>query len=473
VGDDLIELKQVSFSYDRDRPPVIRDLNLTVNKGELVVITGKSGCGKTTVTRVINGLATHFYNGDLDGRVVIDGKDQRDIPFWNIGKRIGAVLQDPSSQFFADQAIDEIAFGCENYGLERHVMQRRIVHAAEKTGSTVLLDQRLHDLSSGQQQRLAIASIYAISPDIYVFDEPSANLDSDAVEQLRQLLETLKKEGKTVLIAEHRLFYLTEIADRILYMENGALTKTFSPTELSGLNNGDLRRLGLRCARLPILNTCDQNASKEEAIVIEHLSFAYKKTPVIHDLSLRIGRGEVVALTGPNGAGKTTLAKILSGLLKEKSGRLLVNHRLASRRLRRRLAFFVMQHADSQLFAERALEEVRLSAHVPEQAENLLESYGLSMFKDAHPSTLSGGQKQRLLLAVAESMDHPLLILDEPTSGLDGENMRLLAARLRQLADHGKTILVITHDQEFISLACSRLIRMERGRKVFDEQILG
>jgi energy-coupling factor transport system ATP-binding protein len=131
-----------------------------------------------------------------------------------------------------------------------------------------------------------------------------------------------------------------------------------------------------------------------------------------------------------------------------------------------------MQHADSQLFAESTLEEVRLSAQAPEQAENLLKSYGFSMFKDAHPSTLSGGQKQRLLLAVAESIDRSILILDEPTSGLDGENMRLLAARLRQLADHGKTILVITHDQEFISLACSRLIRMERGRKVFDEQIV-
>jgi len=471
VGDDLIELQQVSFSYGNE-PPVVRDLNLTVNKGELVVITGKSGCGKTTVTRIINGLATHFYKGVLNGRVVIDGKNQRDLPFWAIGKRIGAVLQDPTSQFFADQAIDEIAFGCENYGLERHEMQQRISHAAEKTGSTALLNQRLHDLSSGQQQRLAIASIYAINPDTYVFDEPSANLDSEAVEQLCRLLGALKNEGKTILIVEHRLFYLTEIADRILYMENGVITETFSSAELSRLNHDDLRRLGLRCASLPDLNTTDQRTNKEEVMVIEHLSFAYKKTPVIHDLSLRIGKGDVVALTGPNGAGKTTLAKILCGLITEKSGRILINHRSAGRRLRRRHAFFVMQHADSQLFAESVLEEVRLSARIPERAENLLQSYGLFSYKDAHPSTLSGGQKQRLLLAVAESMEPSILILDEPTSGLDGENMRLLATKLRQLAAQGKTVLVITHDQEFITLACTRLIRIEHGRKVTDAAII-
>ncbi|MCO7127052.1 energy-coupling factor ABC transporter ATP-binding protein [Sporolactobacillus shoreicorticis] len=468
----MIELKQVSFSYDGSAFPVVHDLNLTVQKGELVVITGKSGCGKTTVTRIINGLATHFYRGALDGQIVIDGQNQHDIPFWKIGKRIGAVLQDPSSQFFADQAIDEIAFGCENYGMERHEMQRRISRAAEKTGSTALLDQRLYDLSSGQQQRLAIASIYAISPDIYVFDEPSANLDSEAVERLRLLLGALKKEGKTVLISEHRLFYLAEVADRIVCMKNGVFTKTFSSAELSRLNTDDLRWFGLRCAALPVLNTRAQCTHKEEAMVIEHLSFAYKKTPVIHDFSMQIGRGEVVALTGPNGAGKTSLARILSGLITEKSGRILVEHHSASRRLRRKLVFFVMQHADSQLFAESALEEIRLSAQAPEQAETLLESYGLSPFKDAHPSTLSGGQKQRLLLAAAESMKPSILILDEPTSGLDGENMRLLAARMREFAARGKTVLVITHDQEFIALACSRLIRLEHGRKIFDKQIM-
>lgn len=468
----MIQLEKVSFSYDEDGPPIVRDLNLSVTKGECVVITGKSGCGKTTVTRLINGLATHFYNGSLSGRVMINGVDQRDLPFWSIGRRVGAVLQDPSSQFFAEKAFDELAFGCENYGMPRDEMMKRISIAAEKSGSSQLLDKSLFHLSSGQQQRLAIASIYAVNPDVYVFDEPSANLDSAAVERLSHLITALKNEGKTIIIAEHRLFYLTEIADRILYMENGQLTRHFSSAELCAAGPAELEQLGLRFARLPNIRVSEEIHTKETVISVDRLNFSYKKVSVIHDFCLHIGKGEIITLTGHNGAGKTTLAKLLCGLLKQKSGNIRFRNHMNNRKQRRKQIFFVMQHADSQLFAESAIAEVRLSARDPEQAESILASYGLAPFKESHPSTLSGGQKQRLLLAVAESMEPSILILDEPTSGLDGENMRLLADRLRTLAARGKTILVISHDQEFIALTCTRIIRMEQGRKISDEAII-
>ncbi|MET1249292.1 ABC transporter ATP-binding protein [Sporolactobacillus sp. STCC-11] len=468
----MIQLEKVTFSYNGDGLPVIQDLSLSVNKGECVVITGKSGCGKTTITRLINGLATHFYNGSLSGRVIINGVDQRDFPFWSIGRRVGAVLQDPSSQFFAEKAADEIAFGCENYGMPRHEMMKRISIAAEKSGSSQLLDKSLFHLSSGQQQCLAIASIYAVNPDVYVFDEPSANLDSAAVERLSQLISVLKNEGKTIIIAEHRLFYLTHLADRILYMENGQLTRHFSSAELRAAEPAKLEQLGLRFARLPKIRVSEEIQEKETVITIDRLNFSYKNVPVIHDFCLQIGRGEIIALRGPNGAGKTTLAKLVCGLLKQKTGNIWFRNRMNDRKQRRKQIFFVMQHTDSQLFAESAREEVRLSAKKPEKAESILASYGLAPFKASHPSTLSGGQKQRLLLAVAESMDSSILILDEPTSGLDGETMRLLAERLRVLAARGKAILVISHDQEFIASTCTRIIHMEQGQKIKDEAII-
>ncbi|RYL92619.1 ABC transporter ATP-binding protein [Sporolactobacillus sp. THM19-2] len=471
----MIYFDHVQFTYPNSDTASLSNLSLNVRKGECIVVTGRSGCGKTTMTRLINGLATHFYGGRLYGTLRLNGELQARIPFWAIGRRAGSILQDPSSQFFAEKVRDELAFGCENYGLPRNEMIKRIAAAAEKTGIDDLLDQSLFQLSSGLQQRVAIASIRAIDPDIYVFDEPSANLDTGSIDRLAELMLELKREGKTLFIAEHRLYYLRSLADRFLYMEDGQLIRQMSVSEISGFSQSDIRRLGLRSLRLPDikyrLTPHKEKKSGHPALDIRDLNFSFKKTPVLSHINLTAGRGDIIAVTGPNGAGKTTLAKAICGLIKEKAGTVLFDGHRERRRARKRKAFFVMQHPDSQLFSESVLDELNLNAANSRQAEELLSAYHLLPFSKKHPSTLSGGQKQRLTLAVAEAVNPEILLLDEPTSGLDGQNMRLIAGRLRMMASSGKTIIVITHDLEFISIACTRVIRLENGKKVRDDEL--
>ncbi|MFT8871881.1 MAG: ABC transporter ATP-binding protein [Sporolactobacillus sp.] len=475
----MIDFDHVSYRYRSDLPTIIDDLNLHIAAGTCTVLTGQSGCGKTTVTRLVNGLAFHFYPGELSGRLTINGTDPCTQPFWACGRHVGSVLQDPSSQFFASKAVDEIAFGCENYGMPPEQIRSRVAEAALATGSGGLLSCNLFHLSSGQQQRLAIASIYAVNPPIYVFDEPSANLDSEAVEQLRTLITQLKLAGKTVLIAEHRLHYLTGIADRFVYMEGGRICREFRPDELLGLSESSIVQLGLRRpAAVSISRTGREPArlSQPAVLEIDRLSFAYGKHQVLRHVSLKAAAGEIIALTGTNGAGKTTLARLICGLYKEAAGCVRINGRALKCRQRRRKAFFVMQHADSQLFAESVRSEIELS--LDDQANGtavnaLLERYRLIKYADSHPSVLSGGQKQRLMLAVAEAQrSAQLVLLDEPTSGLDGASMRLVADCLLALAARRKTVIVISHDMEFIARTCSRMIRLSGGEVNADERLL-
>jgi ATPase components of various ABC-type transport systems, contain duplicated ATPase len=469
----MIVMNDVSFTYPNTVKPVIHDLNLNVSPGECVVLTGRSGCGKTTVTRLINGLACHFFDGRFSGTITLNGQNIEAIPFWKIGRHVGSVLQDPSSQFFAEKVTDEIAFGCENYGMPAGQMKQRIVTAAEKTGTAPLTGQSLFRLSSGQQQRVAIASIYAVNPELYVFDEPSANLDETAVRRLEDLMRVLKNEGKTLIVAEHRLHYLTHLADRFLYMDNGRVTASYSGETILEMDPQTTVRLGLRSGRVPQLKRCPRNdvSVTGPELVIENLCFSYQKKQVLNHFSFSAGPGEIVAITGKNGAGKTTLARIISGLLKERSGRLLFKGRPVRHRARRKHVFFVMQHADSQLFAESVGAEIRLNAKGNPDVDQLLSRYQLSDWKNVHPSMLSGGQKQRLTLAVAEAADPDLLLLDEPTSGLDGGTMRLVARSLQDMAARGVTIIVITHDTEFIASACTRLVRIGHGHVILDEGI--
>lgn len=463
----MITFTDVSYGYTADEKKDIQQLNLTIGKGEFLVLTGKSGCGKTTVTRLINGLATKFYEGTLSGNVLIDECNIADLPLWEIGKTVGSIFQDPRSQFFASITEDELAFGCENYGVDRVEIERRIVNAVHKVNGENLLGREIYPMSSGEKQKLAIASVYAVSPSIYVFDEPSANLDMESVIRLKELMWRLKRNGCTVVVAEHRLYYLTDLADRFLFMKDGYMIQEYTPAELCLLSLEETEHTGLRAAKL---SACTgkpptQYPTEEPSLQMQGVSFSYGKKQIFSNLSLSLRRGEIVALIGCNGVGKSTLGKILCGLLKEKSGFITYQGKQLSQRNRRKAAYFVMQNTDCQLFGEDVMEELKLNQRHPDEKEieTVLKRYGLWEYRERHPATLSGGQKQRLTLAVADIIDPNILILDEPTSGLDGENMRCISAHLQQLAQGGKMLLVITHDYEFVLTACDRVLALSEG----------
>ena len=204
-------------------------MNLSIKEGEVVVLTGPSGGGKSTLTRVINGLVPYFYEGELSGEVYLLGKNLADLPSWERGRFVGNVFQDPRSQFFANEVAGEIAFGCENYGFSHDDIVKQVARTAAELQISNLLEEKVRYLSYGMRQRVAIASAKAIDPPVYVMDEPSANLDMKATVGLADLIQKLKSQGKTILIAEHRLYYLQKIADRIIYLQDGKIVSEFSP----------------------------------------------------------------------------------------------------------------------------------------------------------------------------------------------------------------------------------------------------
>ena len=316
-------------------------------------------------------------------------------------------------------------------------------------------------MSSGEKQKIAIASVNAVDPEIYVFDEPSANLDMYSVEALKKLMRELKEEGHTIVVAEHRLYYLTELADRFLYMENGSIKEEWTAWDLLSMSETKRQVIGIRAPDLRIIE--EDIPSAEEGVVtldVKRLTFSYHKHQVFHDVSFQAFAGDLMAVVGPNGIGKTTLSNILCGMQKEKAGQILYNGKEVSKRKRKDFAYFVMQNTDCQLFGDSVEEELFLNGKgsTQEQREEMLKLYGLLEWKERHPATLSGGQKQRLTLAVSDWINTPVLILDEPTSGLDLKNMMKISEHLKTLAEKGKTILIITHDYEFAAMTCNRVL---------------
>ena len=251
----VISFENVSFQYPGAKGSSVKDINLDIKSGEFVVLTGGSGCGKTTITRIINGLAEKFYEGTMAGKVSLLGCPISDYPVYEIGKLVGSIFQDPRSQFFASITEDEVAFGCENYGVPFKELETRVAEAVRGINGEMLLGKEIYPMSCGEKQKIAVASVSAVNPKIYVFDEPSANLDMFSVEALKGLMGKLKEEGHTVLVAEHRLYYLTDLADRFLYMGNGRLEKEWSAEELLQLPERERKAIGIRIADLHKIET--------------------------------------------------------------------------------------------------------------------------------------------------------------------------------------------------------------------------
>lgn len=474
-----LALRQVNFAYNGSTTQ-LRDLSLSVQRGEFVMLTGGSGCGKTSLTRLINGLIPHFYAGTLTGTVLLEGKHAAEMDAWEFGQLVGSVFQDPRSQFFASVVQDEIAFGCENYGVPSAEIQCRLADSAQELGIAALLTRNLYTLSNGEKQKVAVAAVRTLRPQIYVLDEPSANLDGEATHTLQVILRRLKAAGHTIVVAEHRLLYLMDLADRIVYMRDGQIVDQFSPQALCHLPPERLAAMGLR-RPTPVAwqpQPTPGEAMQQPLLALHNVTVhsGRAKTPLLRNVSFTLGRGEVVALTGNNGVGKSTLARVVCGLLRERSGQIAFNGRMVKPQERNRHAWFVMQDADAQLFADDVLSELTLGQRATPKflarAEAILRDLDLWHLRERHPASLSGGQKQRLTIAIALAQATTLLILDEPTSGLDAANMRRVAALLRHAAAQGKAVLVITHDEEFIAHGCSRLVRLEEGRVGQDVRLM-
>lgn len=465
----MIEINKVSFFYGEEDSidNGVRDVSLSIQTGECVVLCGKSGCGKTTLTRLVNGLIPHFYEGKLTGSVTIDGVNVTGQHLSKTARKVGSVFQNPRSQFFNVDTTSELAFGCENLGLSTGEIWRRVEDAAVSFDVDGLMNRSIFELSGGEKQRIACASVYAVHPDVFVLDEPSSNLDAPSVEKLRQILEKLKAEGKTIVISEHRLHYLAALADRFIYMQKGRIADIFRPDEMKAWSGEAFEQKGLRCLSLEILGKrrlCFPNQSSE-ALSIRDLECKYHGKTVLHIPQLSIPKGEILAVVGHNGAGKSTFAGCLCGITKHR-GRFTFGEKTVKAKGRILNSYMVMQDVNHQLFTESVLDEVTLGASDSsgEKVNTILAALELDGLADVHPLTLSGGQKQRVAIAGAMCTGKQLLIYDEPTSGLDFKSMRATCGLIRKAAEQAFLSVLITHDLEFILECCTAVLHISEGR---------
>lgn len=460
----MISIDNVSFGYG-EAQETLSQVSAAIAPGECVLLCGASGCGKTTVTKLINGLIPAFTPGcRLEGRVEVDGLDPGTTPMYELARKVGSVFQNPKSQFFNLDTDSELAFGLENEGRPPDEIRKRVADTVDALHLQELQARNIFSLSGGQKQLLAFGSVYAMGPEIFVLDEPTANLDQDAIARLHDQIAGLKRQGRTVVIAEHRLYFLTDLIDRALYLRDGVLERTFTREQFCALTDREREALGLRTlipagCTLPAVAP----AGAKEGLSVEGLTCAYRKEPpVFQALSFSARPEEVVAITGPNGVGKTTLSRCLCGLIREQAGQIALNGRPLNRKKRQKAAFCVMQDVNHQLFSDSVWGECRMSApDVPDSTlKGVLDSLHLLPFRERHPMSLSGGQKQRLAVATALLSEKPILIFDEPTSGLDYARMVEVSGVIRSLAQQGRIVLVVTHDQEFLQRACDRVLRL-------------
>jgi energy-coupling factor transport system ATP-binding protein len=473
---DLIEFKDVSFSYAGvRRKSGVKNLNFQIKEGETVLLCGGSGSGKSTVTRLINGLCPYFYEGKMEGDILIHGQSVRKKTFYEKNADTGSVFQNPRTQFFNTDADSEVVFGCENLGISREIIEERFQKTVEKFRLQELLGRSIFEFSGGEQQRIACASAYCTLPSTFLLDEPSSNLDEGSIEMLTQILSQLKEEGKTIILAEHRLYYLMDLADRIFYMEQGEIKQIYEKEEFLKIPRHTLQEMGLRSTSYYSVEQLSKPTAKElyqgQGIQVKHLKL--KEKACLNYEDIYIPKGEITAIIGKNGVGKTSFITALAGLTKRVESEIWIEKERKSEKNRLKDSYVVMQDVNHQLFVESVEEEIlvgnkQLSG---ERLNTLLEQLDLKEVRKEHPLAVSGGQKQRTAIAAAISSNKKILYLDEPTSGLDYGQMLNVSRLLKDVQSEVEYIIVVTHDVEFIESCCTCVlditdkVRKQEGRR--------
>ncbi|WP_022933046.1 ABC transporter ATP-binding protein [Treponema bryantii] len=468
----MVELKNVTFEYnsgeglergsaggigEKISNGSLRGVNLSVTEGEFILLTGGSGCGKTTILRLINGLIPNFFEGNLEGSVTVDSFDVSHAELYDTAKSVSTVFQNPRSQFFNVDTTSELAFACENQGMEESEILQRIDKTVSELHLEPLMNRSLFDLSGGQKQKIACASVAVTGNKIILLDEPSANLDLRTIDELAGLLKKWKSEGKTIIVAEHRISYLWDLADRTVVLKDGQIVQELSRAQMDKISEEELHALGLRSARHTQTKKRFSIQNDNNSLTLKNFKYKYRNGYLALNIPyLEIPRGKITAITGNNGDGKTTLLNCLCGLGHRSKGTLIYNGKTYKASQRQKLIYFVMQDVNHQLFTESVLDEVLISQpeENEEEARRILASLDLEQFTDRHPQSLSGGQKQRVAVASAIASGRDIMLFDEPTSGLDYTHMLQIGQILRSLKDQGKTVIVVTHDRELIKECC-------------------
>jgi energy-coupling factor transport system ATP-binding protein len=492
MSEPAVIIRDLSFRYPKTvsgrKVTALSHISLTIQPGEFVLVTGQSGSGKSTLARCLNGLIPHATNGAMEGQVVVNGLDTRDHDVPEFASHVGMIFQDPGSQLVTGDVGSEIAFGLEIRNLPKDEIRTRMDQAAGLLRIGQLMDRPIGDLSWGERQRVAIASVLVVWPSILVMDEPFSGLDSDSAQDLARTLEELSNSGTTIIVFEHRIVQLLPLTDHLVAMQEGTIVSDWKPRASFRVPDlGKPRSLG-NSSSSPAVSTRKNSPAICRAVVDPHLlrpslsvrdvyyRYPGRQAGTLEGITLDFRPGEVTVITGANGSGKTTLLKHCNGLLTPDRGSVSLGTESLSRKTVAAAAQTVgllNQHADYQIFESTITDEIAFGPRNLGRPEEEIrrvtgEIRNRCSLSHIDPSTpplgLSGGEKQRVALAGILAMDTPIIILDEPTFGLDYELKIALARYLRQLSETGKTVIVATHDEEFGTACGDRFIRIAAGR---------
>lgn len=513
----VIEFVDFTFQYHAQSRPTLHRINLTIYEGEKVLIVGPSGSGKSTLAHCMNGLIPFFYTGEMSGSMKIKGKELKDQSIAELSDTVGTVLQDPDGQFVGLTVAEDIVFKLENDAIPQAEMTDRLAAAARKVDIEQYLESSPHALSGGQKQKTTLGGVLVNDVDILLFDEPLASLDPYTGKRTIELIDRIHMEtGKTVVIIEHRLEdVLHRSVDRIIVVRDGQVAADLPAAELLSSNilveagiREPLYITALKYAGCPItpemhpqhvdtiqLDSCTPrlqewyrslNGSPETAefpIVLElkDISFGYEKNqPILHHISLRVGKGEIVSIAGRNGAGKSTISKLICGFYRPSSGTILLNGRdIRSDSIKERAdrIGFVMQNPNHMLSKTLIYDEVALGLKlrgvqeetIRERVHEVLKVCGLYAFRSWPVSALSYGQKKRVTIASILVLSPEVIILDEPTAGQDYRHYNEMMEFLLTLNRQGITIIMITHDMHLMLEYAQRTIVLSEGTKIADD----
>lgn len=455
----MLTIRNAYLSYP-DRKIVLKNLNLNIKTGECVVLTGISGSGKSSILNLINGLATRYDNCKISGEVLFQHHDIVKLELYQIAQLIASVFQNPKTSFFNVNTTMELLFFLENNGVPRQEMQKRLSNLLNLFPIANLLNRNIFELSGGERQILSIATAYISGVQCVLLDEPSANLDSKYIKIVAKMLAILKKRGVTLLVAEHRLYYLMDVADRVLVVANGTISQEYSISKFKQLSEKKLYAMGLRTRQEVQLKPFSPMTSGEFYIKSLYKKLINHQILKIRDLSLK--KGNIYGVVGLNGSGKTSLIKALLGVDKKCQVAIYLDDKLLSTRQRIKLSSWVMQDVNNQLFTDSVMAEIKLGTGniSVDKINQVIKKLKLSSLLDRHPLSLSVGQKQRVAIASTILSQKTLLYFDEPTSGMDYLNMIAISKLLRDSSTNNNIIIIVSHDVEFLNQTVDHVIKL-------------
>lgn len=469
----MLEVRNLTLKIGKHK--IFKNLSFSANYGELLLIKGSSGSGKSSLLQVINQIIPNVLDGEVEGQVLIDGEEINGMEIPQLSPKLAYMMQDSETQLCTFNVKDELLFGMENLRMSKEAMDERLDFVINLFNLHEIIDEQLTSLSGGQMQKVAFASLVAINPDIYLLDEPTANLDPATTNEILNIVNLLvKKYGKMVIIVEHKIDDILPFVDKIYEIETNSIIEE---------NIYEVLNEYVRTYRLP---KNENIINYEENILLEanHIDFFYDNKQVLFDINLKLHQGEIIGLIGKNGAGKSTLSNILSGLRKKHTGEVIIDgkdiRRYSDKDLGKKIGL-VFQNPENQFVRYTVEEELAVGLKVRNvdektinrEVDKYLKLFKLEDKRKNNPFQLSQGEKRKLSTASMLITGQKILILDEPTYGQDRENLANLMNLLFDISKTGVGMIMVSHDMEVIKNSCNTIFKLDDGRVTYNGKASG